>query len=248
MSGFINKEGEIIADPFKQSEMLREQYQSVYSKPDCRYKTGPHFFTGCQECLQEVVHECGEDVWNYPGADRRSQESCSHWSGVKSAELNCNQNSEELNCNTTTESEELNCNQNSEELNCNKTTESEELNGNQNSEELNYNKTSDTGCPDCRINTIVGLGPDDWVADYQFTAVDFSDALDKLSSSAAPGPDGIPALMLKKGKNTISHILYNIFKTCFDSGDIPDLLKRSYIIPIHKGGARPSQRIKEMYR
>ena len=153
MSGFINKEGEIITDPFKQSEILREQYQSVYSKPDCRYKTGPHFFTGCQECLQEVVHECGEDVWNYPGADRRSQESCSHRSGVKSAELNCNQNSEELNCNKITESEELNCNQNSEELNFNKITESEELNCNQNSEELNCNKITESEELNCNQNS-----------------------------------------------------------------------------------------------
>ena len=82
----------------------------------------------------------------------------------------------------------------------------------------------------------MGLGPDDWLADYQFSPEDFSAALDKLSITAAPGPDGIPAQMLKNGKTAISHMLYYIFKTSFDSGDIPELLKRSYILPIHKGG------------
>ena len=71
-----------------------------------------------------------------------------------------------------------------------------------------------------------------------FNYVDFSLALDKLSSTAAPGPDGIPAIMLKKGKNTICHILHEIFKTSFHQGDIPELLKKAFVIPIFKGGSK----------
>ena len=65
------------------------------------------------------------------------------------------------------------------------------------------------------------------------------DYLDSLSSKAAPGPDGIPAKMLKKGKNTICrHILNEIFKTSFCQGEIPSLLKKAFVIPIFKCGSK----------
>ena len=165
MSGFINKEGEIVSDPFKQSELFREQYQSVYSQPDPKYDSDPGFLTGCQKCAAEEVHECGEDVWNYPGAQGRAPGSCSHRRGVKPASE-------------------------SEEAVQSKNPGKSEKPG----ESWQY------GCQDCQINTVVILGPDDWLADYQFTPADFSAALDMLSSTAAPGPDGVPAKMLKNGK------------------------------------------------
>ena len=323
MSGFITKEGEIISDPFRQSEMLREQYQSVYSQPDPRYQTSPQFFTGCQDCAAENVHECGEDVWNYPGAKGQDPGSCSHSRGVKTASereeaaesekpdesvesaksekpgesVEPGSLSEEA-----AESEKPGESVESASLSVEEPPKTEEAGESKKpgesvmpaslravagesekpgegvvpanlrevagerdkpgesvqpantavrrcgarSEEPAISEgqvephPSDwlSGCPDCRINTIVGLGPDDWLADYQFSSEDFSAALDKLSSTAAPGPDGIPAKMLKNGKSAISHILYHVFKTSFDSGDIPELLKRSYIIPIHKGGSK----------
>ena len=57
-------------------------------------------------------------------------------------------------------------------------------------------------------------------------------------TAGSPSLHWHPAKMLKNGKETISHMLYHIFKTSFDSGDIPELLKISYIIPIHKGGSK----------
>ena len=48
----------------------------------------------------------------------------------------------------------------------------------------------------------------------------------------------MPAMMLKEGKRPISRILSEIFKTSFDSGVLPSLLKSSYIIPIHKGESK----------
>ena len=74
--------------------------------------------------------------------------------------------------------------------------------------------------------------------DPYFDHEDFAIALDKLSGSAAPGPDGVPAMMLKRGKRTICRILSQIFKTSFDSGQLPEILKASYIIPIHKGESK----------
>ena len=68
--------------------------------------------------------------------------------------------------------------------------------------------------------------------------MDFRESLDKLSNGAAPGPDGIPARMLKAAKNTISVLLNDILKCSYESGDIPAILKLAHIIPIHKGKSR----------
>ena len=88
--------------------------------------------------------------------------------------------------------------------------------------------------------TIQGLGPDD-LHDPHCSHVDFSIALDKLYGKAAPGPDGIPARMLKAGKNTICHILNAIFQTSFSHGDIPKVLKQAFVIPVHKSGTNKSE-------
>ena len=45
MSGFLTTDGEVFSDPFKQAEMLREQYQSVNSKPNEAFLTEKDFFT-----------------------------------------------------------------------------------------------------------------------------------------------------------------------------------------------------------
>ena len=66
------------------------------------------------------------------------------------------------------------------------------------------------------------------------------EALEKLSTNAAPGPDGIPAILLKKCRHSLSEPLATIFYRIFSSGCIPDLLKTAFIIPIHKGGSRAS--------
>ena len=66
------------------------------------------------------------------------------------------------------------------------------------------------------------------------------EALDKLSTNAAPGPDGIPAVLLKKCKYSLADPLATIFYRIFSSGCIPDILKTAFIIPIHKGGSRAS--------
>ena len=176
---------------FKQSEMLRKQYQSVYSQPCESTTVGADFFTRCEACASETVHECAEDVWNHPEVGIPIQSSCSHMG--------------------------------------------------RSPQEGEKDKEGDlerqVHCQDCKLETIQELRPDD-LHNPHFNYVDFSLALDTLSSTAAPGPDGIPAIMLKKGKNTICHILNEIFKTSFHQGDIPELLKKAFVIPIFKGGSK----------
>ena len=201
MSGFVTKNGEIVTDPFQQSEMLREQYESVYSKPDPAYSVSDDFFTRCEDCAMEKVHECVEDRWNYPEVEPRPPSSCSHKAAPPPSVQDAEQEQEERSMN-----------------------QEQEVRGRDD-------------CRECRLNNIAGIEPEDH-SNPHFDFQDFSVALDSLSSTAAPGPDGIPAIMLKKGKNTICHILYHIFKTSMDSGEIPDLLKLAYIVPVHKSGSK----------
>ena len=76
------------------------------------------------------------------------------------------------------------------------------------------------------------------VTDIFFNWEIFCEAIDAIPTRAAPGPDGIPAIMLKKAKVPISRLLVILFRVFLDQGDIPDILKEALIIPIHKGGSR----------
>ena len=325
ITGFIDENGEIVTDAFKQSEMLRKQYQSVYSQPMGRYVVEEDFFTGCEDCLQQKTHECWEDKWNYPDVEPWKPDSCSHRNGtlpfcLPSGEGSCLRDGR-------METEEnfgvadggtsysaplayLGCapganfvphNQFDTILTASEAgggdsdifptagatglsmaSLSAAGDGTQQCAPLAYlgcapgakivphnqfdttltlpevgggdcsfleagtstsvgDKISPTagvpGCSDCNILHLAGIEEGD-MNDPFFDHEDFAIAIDKLSGSAAPGPDGVPAKMLKRGKRTISRILNQIFKTSFDSGQVPDILKSSYIIPIHKGESK----------
>ena len=354
ITGLIDENGTMITDTFKQSEMLRKQYESVYSQPMGRYLVGEEFFTGCEDCLQELTHECWEDKWNYPHADSWKPESCSHRNGsLPFCLFSCPREGEAESCGvadsgilysaplaylgsasgakivpnhdhdrplTSSEVESgengsreagnhsRSCplagegtlqsaplaklgsapgakivpknNQNHPltltevgggEKDCLeagaesflRTGETSPAEGTSQSAPLaklgraqgakivphsTYDRpltlsevaragNSSPGCSDCKILKLAGVKEGD-LNDPYFDHEDFAIALDKLSGSAAPGPDGVPAIMLKRGKRQISRILSEIFKTSFDSGKLPDILKSSYIIPIHKGESR----------
>ena len=65
-----------------------------------------------------------------------------------------------------------------------------------------------------------------------------SECIDMLSARAAPGPDGIPAEMLKGAKSSFASMLSNILRNSLDTGEIPSILKMAYVTPIHKGDSR----------
>jgi hypothetical protein len=71
-----------------------------------------------------------------------------------------------------------------------------------------------------------------------FDWTDFCEAIQAIPPGAAPGPEGIPAIMLKKAMVPISRLLCILFKVSLDQGDIPEVLKEAFIIPIHKDGSR----------
>ena len=74
--------------------------------------------------------------------------------------------------------------------------------------------------------------------DIKFTAKEIEEAINELSENSSAGPDGIPAILLKKCKETISVPLAIILRKSLDEGKIPENLKMAYVTPIHKGGSR----------
>ena len=74
--------------------------------------------------------------------------------------------------------------------------------------------------------------------DLQFTPVDFQEAIDELSNNSSSGPDGVPAIFLKKCKMELSGPLSMLWRKILDLGITPDILKLAHIIPIHKGDHR----------
>ena len=71
------------------------------------------------------------------------------------------------------------------------------------------------------------------------------DAIDDLDENSTAGPDGIPAIFLKKTKKAISNPLAILLRKSIDEGKIPEIFKMAYVTPIHKGGSKQNP---EQYR
>ena len=76
------------------------------------------------------------------------------------------------------------------------------------------------------------------LSDINFDKSDMESVIDELSSNAAAGNDGFPAIMLKKCKELLSKPLTLFWRKCLDEGYIPPRLKRSIITPVHKGDSK----------
>ena len=75
------------------------------------------------------------------------------------------------------------------------------------------------------------------LCDIQFTKTDICQAMAEISSSQSAGADRFPAILLKNCRKILSRPLYKIWRKSLDSGEIPLLMKRANIIPVHKGGS-----------
>ena len=70
------------------------------------------------------------------------------------------------------------------------------------------------------------------------TPHELTEAIEELKNSAASGPDGYPAILLKNCKSSLSHPLTTFWNLSMETGNIPQSLKTSIIPPIHKGGSK----------
>ena len=78
----------------------------------------------------------------------------------------------------------------------------------------------------------------DTLTDIVFCESDLEDAMNELSTNAAPGPDLFPAILLKKCSQALAPPLAKIWRKSMLSGDIPDICKLATITPIHKGKSK----------
>ena len=78
------------------------------------------------------------------------------------------------------------------------------------------------------------------LVDIDFSEADIENACAELSSTSAPGADGIPASLLKTCRKELRKPLHLLWRSSLDHGLIPSDLLLVLISPIHKGGSRGS--------
>ena len=79
---------------------------------------------------------------------------------------------------------------------------------------------------------------EDDLVDINIKETDIRDAIDKLETNSAQGPDGVPAILLIKTRDTITVPLKLILRKSLDESTIPDIYKLAYVTPIYKGGSK----------
>ena len=67
--------------------------------------------------------------------------------------------------------------------------------------------------------------------------MDVREAIDQLSLNSAAGPDGMPAVLLKQARDNLGGPLTMLWTKSLETGDIPELFKMAFIIPVLKPGA-----------
>ena len=74
-----------------------------------------------------------------------------------------------------------------------------------------------------------------FLSNIEINEEDFHEAITSLSTNAAAGPDGFPAILLKNCKENLAKPLTLLWRKTQSDGIVPDKLKTMLITPIHKG-------------
>lgn len=72
----------------------------------------------------------------------------------------------------------------------------------------------------------------------RFSPVEVYDLIDGLKSNFSSGPDGIPAIILKRCVSSLSAPLCSLFNVSVGSGHFPEYWKSSFVTPIYKSGPK----------
>ena len=80
--------------------------------------------------------------------------------------------------------------------------------------------------------------PQPCIQDIAFNSDQLAEAMNELSTNAAPGPDGFPSILLKKCRFALAPPLSVIWQQSLVDGEIPAVCKSATITPIHKGKSR----------
>ena len=103
--------------------------------------------------------------------------------------------------------------------------------------------------PEYLVNNLVDFFSDgaEWRQQHQgrpllenikFSEQDIEWACKELKSSSSPGPDGVPAVLLKTASRELRRPLFLLWQASLDQGVIPPDLLLVLISPVHKGGSR----------
>jgi len=84
----------------------------------------------------------------------------------------------------------------------------------------------------------IKLEEDGGFNDICITVDEVRNALKSFRRGASPGPDGIPADILIECSDELAPALMELYQRSFDTGEIPEILKLSKIVPLHKGNGR----------
>ena len=71
-------------------------------------------------------------------------------------------------------------------------------------------------------------------------------AINKLDNRAAAGPDGVPALVIKKCKYVLAKPFSILWNASMKQGRVPKVFKHAFVIPILKPGKKRTE--PESYR
>ena len=76
------------------------------------------------------------------------------------------------------------------------------------------------------------------IEDIDFNRDDIISAINEINENAACGEDDIPAIVLKRCKNSLSYPIMCIWKESMQTGVVPSIYKNQTITPIHKKDSR----------
>jgi hypothetical protein len=75
------------------------------------------------------------------------------------------------------------------------------------------------------------------LTNFNIGTSEIAKAIDDIGSNSAPGPDDIPAILLKQCKQELLVPLQMLWQKSLDTSDIPQKMKHAVIFPLAKGGS-----------
>ena len=84
----------------------------------------------------------------------------------------------------------------------------------------------------------LNLNIEEIISNVEFTRDDVIEAINEISENSACGENDIPALILKKCKNSLSYPILLIWQTSINSGHVPAIFKKQIITPVHKKSSK----------
>ena len=70
------------------------------------------------------------------------------------------------------------------------------------------------------------------------TLDDITEAISEIKLDSAPGPDGIPAILLKRCATSLSVPIHLLWSESMSSGIVPSFYKTGFVTPLYKKGSR----------